>query len=590
MGNLNLHTQNKRLLRLATPLGDDVLMPLSAIGEDVMSSGFSVSITAFSERRHDLQPKDLVGKTATLVIIQEDNSERYLNGYVTGFETQGRTYGGQRSQYQLTLQPWLHLLDKSADCRIYQELSIPDVLKRAFSFLGNIANYTFNLQATHEPHRYLTQYNETTGNFMRRLLQREGIGFVIEHGNGTHTVRFFDDPDSLEDLAPEPVLILQSATPTRDHLTGWRHHGTFETGRFIQRSYNYKDPCGTLEAERQAAPAVQALSRASQIEQYCYSESYAARVAGSHGADSVTGSDAEGHHLVTGYGSYRHLQPGRHFTVKQIPAGDWIHHGAEFTFTRVAFETTDADGHSEFNVNFEALPKGEMIFPSGQQPRIASLQTALVTGPEGEEIFTDDLGRIKVRFHWDRDGIPGAETTCWLRVMQSFAGPGFGSQFTPRIGQEVVVAFENGNPDRPFVLGALYHPEHKPPYAGHNGTRTGIRTRSTKGGGVSNCNELYFEDETGKEEVYLQAERNFNGVIKYDENRKIGNNQTLEVSQNKVEKIGNNATQKIQKNLLIQAGETITLKVGSSTIKLTPDKIVIKSGVVDVDGGSVQVN
>jgi len=194
------------------------------------------------------------------------------------------------------------------------------------------------------------------------------------------------------------------------------------------------------------------------------------------------------------------------------------------------------------------------------------MQTAVVTGPPAEEIHSDAHGRVKVQFHWDRLGKKDDNTSCWLRVMQSFAGPGFGAHFTPRVGQEVVVAFENGNPDRPFVMGALYHTENPPPYAEHKGTRSGIRTRSTKNGAAINCNELYFEDTKDQEEVYFQAEKDLNAHIK------------------------NNETRKIENTLHIQAGEKIRLEVGGSVIEMTPEGITISAIEVKIDGTPVLIN
>jgi type VI secretion system secreted protein VgrG len=419
----------------------------------------------------------------------------------------------------------------------------------------------------------------------------DGIGFVVEHANGSHTVRFFDTPDALPDVTPDRTLKLQSGTPAHEHLSTWQHQGRFATGRFVQRSYNYKQPRKLLQGESTAHAGVLALARTSEMEQYAYSENYTSLPDGHRHVSHVMGCDTERYQTATGRGTYRSLQPGRHFSVRQMPEGDWVHAGAEFTLTRVTFMANESIEGSGFQMAFEALPRGEMLYPLSRRSVVASLQTATVTGPAGEELFTDSLGRIKVRFHWDRDtDKPGENATCWLRVMQALAGPGFGAQFTPRIGQEVVVAFENGNPDRPFVLGALYHAEHQPPYASHHGTRSGIRTRSSKGGAASNCNELYFEDATGREELFFQAEKDLNGIIKHDETRRVGNDQTIEIRQNKNERIGNNATQRIAENLVVEAGTSIVLRVGGSAVEITGSRIAVRSAVVDIDGDNVQIN
>lgn len=578
------HTQNKRLLRMATPLGDDVLIPLSIEGEEAMSHGWKYELRAMSEQRHDLTPKDLIGRPVTFAIVQEDNSLRYFNGYVTEFAAEGRTMGGQQSGYRLKVEPWLYLLDKGSDCRIFQELSVPDVLKKVFEPLGDIAKITFDLKRPHEPYRYLTQYNETNGNFVRRLLAMDGIGYVVDHENGLHTVRFFDDPNSLSELAGDSTLKLQNSTVSHDHLSSWNYRGNFDTGRFTQRSYSYQEPGAAMQGESSAPSTVTELSRAPDIENYRYAESYSNRPGGDRNTGHVMGDTVQHHHVAKGAGTYRQLQPGRHFSVVQVPSGEWVHGSEDFTFTRVRFIANDREGSPAFHADFDAVLKGNMTYPKGDRSQIASLQSARVTGPKGEEIHTDKLGRIKVMFHWDRDGEkPGEKATCWLRVMQSFAGPGFGAHFTPRIGQEVVVAFENGNPDRPFVLGALYHAEHKPPYASNAGTRAGFRTRTTKGGQVDNCNELYFEDAKGKEEFFIQAERDFKGYIKRNETRRVDNTQIVKVGGDRKEHVGKNDTLSVEKELVIKAGKSIKLSVGGSLIQLT-------SGQIDIKAGNVKIN
>lgn len=578
------HTQNKRLLRMATPLGEDVLIPLSIEGEEAMSHAWTYALKVMSEKRHDLTAKDIVGRPVTFAIVQEDNSLRYFNGYVTEFAAEGRTMGGQQSAYRLKVEPWLYLLDKGSDCRIFQEQTVPDVLKKVFGPLGDIAKFTFDLKQPHEPYRYLTQYNETNGNFVRRLMAMDGIGYIVEHENGQHLVRFFDDPKSLPELPGDSTLKLQNGTASHDHLSSWNYRGNFDTGRFAQRSYSYQQPGAALQSETDAPDTVTELSRAPDVEHYHYAESYATRPGGDRNTGHVMGGAVQHHHVAKGAGSYRQLQPGRHFSVVQVPAGEWVHGSEDFTFTRVHFVANDRQGSPAFRAEFDAMLKGNMSYPKGEQSRIVGLQSALVTGPKGEEIYTDKQGRIKVAFHWDRDSEkPGEKATCWLRVMQSFAGPGFGAHFTPRIGQEVVVAFENGNPDRPFVLGALYHAEHKPPYASNAGTRSGFRTRSTKGGQVDNCNELYFEDAKGKEELFIQAERDFKGFIKRNETRAVGEDQIVKVGRDRKEHVGRNETVSVGNEFVIKAGKTIKLTVGGSLIQLTGGQIDIKAGYVKIN-------
>jgi type VI secretion system secreted protein VgrG len=205
-------------------------------------------------------------------------------------------------------------------------------------------------------------------------------------------------------------------------------------------------------------------------------------------------------------------------------------------------------------------------------------QTALVVGNKGEEIHIDKYSRIKVQFYWDREGKLDANSTCYIRVAQAFAGNKWGSQFIPRIGQEVIVNFLDGDPDRPIVTGAVYNADNMPPYA--TKTQSGIKTHSTTKGGTSNFNELRFEDKKGSEEIFVQAEKDFKRLVKNDEEGKIEANHTLKITK---------ASKTEAKSILLKAQDSITLKVGGSSIKMTPTGIVIKSTKVDVKGSAMTV-
>jgi len=278
-------------------------------------------------------------------------------------------------------------------------------------------------------------------------------------------------------------------------------------------------------------------------------------------------------------GHYRFLQVGHVFTADVIPAtASWDDKVKTFSISGVEWSAWDSshssDGDVGFSMSFTAIPKGVLTFPLARnEPRIYGMQTAVVNGPPGSEIHTDSMGRICVQFHWDErpKTFNNGNTSCWLRVMQSMSGKGFGGQFTPRVGQEVVIAFEEGNPNRPFVIGGLYHGEHAPPYVDGNtlgpGTRSGVKTRSTSGGGASNYNELYFEDKKGSEQVFIQAEKNLDIKVKNNEKHKIKKDLGYTV--------GNNENHKVSKEVVIDAGQKIH-KSGGSTVTITASSIDIK--------------
>lgn len=563
--------QAKRHLRLSTPLssGGIELIPIGMAGSEAMSTLFRYELRVSCHGKHDLQPKQLVTENVTMVLVKEDQSFRYFNGIVSELEALGRSQAGEKSEYRLTVVPALWLLEHTHDYRILQDVDIKDIIAQVLKPYAGSIHYQLHLTQPHARRRFVVQHDESDLTFLLRWLREENVAFYFTHENGKHCVHFVDAPGELEPMQPA-TLLLQPPTSAQTGLLSWTHGGRFVPGKAEANSYNYKSPSTSLAASASVPAAAVEVARAQEYARYRYTGGYGSAPEGSDDAARWALRGAERHRTVHGTATYHQLEVGRHFTVAHADGGDWYDNGKEFTLTALEFEVSDMDGGREPMVcRFTAVPKGTLVYPASVGwPMIHGLQTARVVGPDGEEVHTDALGRVKVRFHWDRRGNPdGAahETTCWLRVMQSFAGPGFGAHFTPRVGQEVVVAFEGGNPDRPFVLGALYHDEHRPPYSGKP-TQSGIKTRSTKGGGESNCNEIRFDDQKGSEQLYVQAEKNMDVTVKANETRTIG------------------------KKLRIQAGQEIELVVGGSVIKITGGKIEISSGVVDIDGGAVQIN
>jgi len=583
-------TQTGRLIQLETVLGKDALIPTHISGSEGMSALFNYSLDVFSDTMHNLQPKDLVGTPATFVLQQIDNSPRYFHGYIDSMVALGVQRAGQQSTYQLTMIPWLGFLEKASNCRIFQNKTIPDILTDVFD-LYSVSDVKKKLTAPHPKHAFIVQYNETDFDFVERLMRREGIAYYFTHTSGTHTLNLVDSGLSLPTLTPEEKLYLQSGTNTFDHITSWEHSSEFVTGKVRQKAYNYKNPSDQLKVKSEVKGETSQIPRVLDVEHYRYNVDFGTASTGNPDTSIRRDEGLERERLIRGSGYYRFMQVGHIFTTDVIPAtASWDDKGKSFAIAGVEWTAWDnthtsqsgSDGGVGFTMNFTALKKGVLNFPMAMtEPRIFGMQTAVVNGPTGSEIHTDSLGRICVHFHWDErpKTFNGGNTSCWMRVMQVMSGKGFGGQFTPRVGQEVVIAFEEGNPNRPFVIGGLYHGEHAPPYVDGNtlgpGTRNGIKTRSTMGGGVSNYNELYFEDKIGQEQVYLQAEKNHDVYVKNDATRTIDNNLSS--------RIKNNEKRKIDNVLEVEAGTKIVFKVGGSTITITGSSIDIKSPTVNIN-------
>ena len=583
----SLTSQNKHVVRLNTVLGEDALIIDNVEINQVMSLGFTFSLRVFSDYKHDLQPQDLVGTPLTIALMDDGDEPRYFNGWITQLEKSNPADTGEHTVYLIKASSFLHFMEHDSDCRIFQEKTVEDVISEIMQKYKNVGKFKLVLRKNHAVKRYWVQYNESNLSFFNRICAESGLAYYFTHTNGHHCLNILDDPLLLPKLDPE-VVFYQPGTHARDHLTHWQRSSRYFTGNYAQTSYNYQTPFSPLNAQSSVQNDLAKVPHTYLTEKYYYSEQYDNSAGATANTDNQLNSTTAENSLVIGSGDCRFLKVGYQFTAEPVPVERFFpDRGKSFSLTQLTMKISNK---GEIHVDFEAVPNGEMIYPKNSRPSIASLQTAVVTGPPGEEIYTDDLGRVKVQFHWDRLGKKNENTTCWMRVMQNFAGPSFGTHFTPRIGQEVVVAFENGNPDRPFIMGGLYHAEHAPPYADQRGTRAGIRTRSTKGGSASNCNELYFEDKKGSEEVYFQAEKNHNVLVKNDQALKIQNNKSQQVGKNETNKVGENYTINVGKKLLIEAGQEIKLQVGGSTVTISSDKIDISSGLVDINGGKINLN
>jgi len=586
-----LTSQSGRIIGLQTVLGKDQLIPTQINASENMSSLFDYSLEVFSDKKHNLQPDQLVGTPATFVLEQTDKSLRYYNGYIESLVALGVQRDGQQSTYTLTMMPWLGFLEKASNCRIFQKQSIPDILTKVFKKYS-MQDVKANLTGKHPKHAFIVQYNETDLAFVERLMRREGIAYYFTHEDGAHSLNLVDSGIALPKLSPVDKLYLQSGTPTQEHFTSWGHVSRFVTGGFRQKAYNYKNPSDKLKIASDTSGVRGDVPQVSFMEHYRYNVDFGSSTNGNADTNLRRLEQIEQDRMVNGTGHYRHLAVGHVFTVDTIPTNaSWDDSGKSFAITGIEWSawdnthTSKPSGQSSggFTMSFNAVQKGGLFSPVvKKEPRIYGMQTAVVNGPKGSEIHTDSLGRICVYFHWDERGkaYNNGETSCWLRVMQGMSGSGFGCQFTPRVGEEVVIAFEDGNPNRPFVIGTLFHGEHAPPYVDGNtlapGTRNGIKTRSVIGNkDASKYNELYFEDKLGQEQVFLQAEKDLDVNVKNNEKHTIKTDLGYTV--------GNNEKHEVSNEVVIDAGNRIVLKVGGSTVTITASSIDINSPIVNVN-------
>lgn len=586
---IGLATQDKRLLRLKTVLAKDELIPSRITYTETLGEGFTITLNAFSEVNHDIQAKDLIGTAVSIAIVDTDNQLRRLHGLVQELKAAPSTTRNNHTDYQLFIVSWTQLfLTKRHNYRIFQDTSIPDVIAAIFADYGSAVEYDFKKKKPYKPWRYLVQYDETDYEFVTRLMALEGITFFFDHQHDKHILSLIDDPSLLKNLTPSNVLNLHPNNYAHDSLMRWSRKSQFATGQHEVISYNYNNPSMNLLINQQVDAPISEIPNVANVTSYNYSGDFTAEDEGTSILTARVKREASKVHRWSGNGNIRTLAVGRNFSIKMADGTAHPDDGKVFTAISVSLSADDINANLTSQVT--AVEQGHLVYPQIDRPNAPTLQTAIVVGKQGQEIQTDELGRVKVRFHWDRSGPSNGQNTCFLRVMQGFASSGFGAHFTPRVGDEVVVAFENGNPDRPFIIGSLYNSENNPPYADYKGLRAGIRTRSSLKGAENNCNELYFHDEKGKEEVYFQAEKDHNALIKNNQTLKIGNNKHQQVVNNETNKVGRHLTINVGKTLLVEAGDEIKLQVGGSTISITGDQISISSSTVTINGSSVNIN
>jgi type VI secretion system secreted protein VgrG len=565
------YAQAPRLLEISSPLGPDALLLVDMRVVEALSEPFRLSLTVLSQRS-DLGWDELVGKPVDVSLaLTDDAKPRRFHGIISRMTAGPPAPRGQR-EYRLEAVPWLWLLTRTADCRIFQKKTAVEIAKDIFDELGFRDCDVSGVRRTLETRDYCVQWRETDFDFVSRLFEEEGIFYFFRHERGKHTLVLSDTPTAYVDC-PEAKLEYITGTPQRATITSWEHAWEMKPGAYAHTDYNFETPSTKLLTSRKT---VVKPCPTDKLEWFDYPGGHMKRPDGEARASLRIEEEEAGFDLVEASSGYRSLLAGGKFTLEKSAAakeeGQWTIARIEHLARTGAYHAGEAGGESYEN-SFTCFPAAIPWRPPRRTPKpsVRGIQSAVVVGPAGEEIYTDEHGRIKVQFHWDRLGKKDEKSSCWVRVAHPVAGKGWGFMSLPRIGQEVVVDFVDGDPDRPLVLGSVYNAEQKPPFAvPANKTQTGFRSRSSKGGSGANCNELRFEDKKGEEQVYLHAEKNQDFEVENDEThgvghdraKTIGNDETTQVGHDRTETVGNNETITIGANRTetVMANETITIQ------------------------------
>ncbi len=563
-------------------------------GEEGISEIFHYSLRLRSEDGN-VDFKKLVGQKVTVTIIQHNGTERHINGVVTRF-MQG-DFDGKMTTYHAEIRPWLWELMLTANSKIFQNLSVLDIVSAVFSDMG-FTDFSVRTIMTYKPREYCVQYQETAFAFVSRLMEDEGIFYFFEHEDGKHTLVIADDMDahqSCPGLAYARMRYASIGDKTDDNfITRCTLEQQMIPTKYAVDDYNFETP------ESDLLTSVDGKEKGN-FRVYEYPGKFANSGEGETISDKRIEMCELPQKLLKGQGFCRAFIAGYKFELQEHERGDV---NDTYVLGRVSIRA-DQDGYEN---EFEAFPAKVPFRPprTATKPRIPGTQTAVVVGKKGEEIWPDEYGRVKVQFHWDQEGKKDENSSCWVRVTQMWAGKNWGTLFIPRIGAEVIVSFLEGDPDRPIITGTVYNASQVVPYSlpGEK-TKSTMKTNSSLGGG--GFNEFRFEDKKGSEEIYFHGEKDWNIDIKNNKNQNIGNNETLSVAQNRTktigfnqfETIGMNKTETVGINQEIIVGARYELICGASKITVESNgKITIQgkefeftaSGPVKINGSVIDLN
>jgi type VI secretion system secreted protein VgrG len=584
-------TQTDQYVSITTPLGKDKLLLRGFHGEERISGLFQLSLEMQSEEK-SLDFSQVVGKGATVKIELADGTFRYFHGIVGRFVQAGSD--ARFTTYHAELHPWLWLLTMNVDCRIYQNMTVPDIVTGLFKELG-FTDFKNSLSGTYKPLEYCVQYNESAFAFVSRLLEDQGIFYFFKHEDGRHTLVLGDDASAFADCAG-------AATVEYGTYGDWKQQNVVASctleesvipGKYAVDDFGFETPSTDLMSSSDGKAPDAAKRRI-----YEYPGGFVKKDA----AEGRAKLRMEEHEAP------RKVLRGQSFSPAFTAGGKTTlqkHYRDDANAAWVLSSVSHSAGANAYSNTFEAVPAVVPLRPARttRRPVIPGTQTAIVVGKSGEEIWTDKYGRVKVQFHWDQKGKKDENSSCWIRVAHGWAGKGWGQMFLPRIGQEVVVSFLDGDPDRPLVTGSVYNAEQTVPYdLPTEQTKSTIKSNVSKGGG--GFNEFRFEDKKDAEEVFLQAEKDYNRVVKNNETVKVGfekksdGNQTIDVYKNRTITVeeGDQSLQvkKGNRTIKVDTGDETHTVAGTRSVKVIKaethtnednfDQKVTKNYTLKVDG------
>ena len=629
------YLQADRPMSLVTPLGADVLLLAGFEGQEAISQLFSYRLDLLAEVGAEVPFEKLLGQKVSVGLELADGTRRYFGGVCSrlGQGMRDATF----TAFRMEVVPEFWFLTRVAQSRIFQQTSVPEILAAVLKGLG----VDFELRGRYDPRDYCVQYRETDFHFASRLMEEAGIAYFFRHSATGHRLVVADTPGSFAE-GSTPVAFDGAWGGTRftetprpedrdgtlrgdrheDRVQTWEKDQELRAGKYTLWDHCFELPHKHLEASKGFPDSVRAgkvehklkMDRGDRLEVYDYPGEYAQRFDGVGPAGQDRPADlqkifedgprtaairmeeqAASSLVIRGTGDRRDFAAGMRFTLARHFDADGpylltsVRHSAQQSN---AYRTGDAPTWRYTNA-FTCIPAGLAFRPARVTPRpvIHGTQTAVVVGPKGEEIFPDKYGRVKVQFHWDRQGSNDANSSCWVRVGTPWAGKQWGMVHIPRVGQEVLVAFEEGDPDRPIVVGSVYNADMMPPYdLPKNKTQSGVKSRSSPGGTPANYNEIFFEDAKNAELLRIHAEKDQSIEVEHDESHWVGHDRTKKVDHDETTTIGNDRTETVthdetitinnNRTETVAQNETITVSQGNRTVTISMgnESLTVKMG------------
>ncbi len=617
-GGRSLLTQDYRYITIETPLGKDVLLVSALVADEYVNQLPGIHLDLLSHR-NNIAFEEIVGQRVKITLDPQSRNftlakivtgssaaseRRYFDGYVASFGRVGAS--GSVTRYEMTVVPWFWFLTRSTDCRIFQNQTAQDILGAIFKEMG-FPDFEFDIRGARPPLEYIVMYDESYYNFCARLMEQEGLIWTFRYEDNKHVLVIGDTNSmfrTIEGLKAVPYYA-DSAASQANGIDRWDEAFNFRVGRITFRDFNYNQPSSPLMQVE--APSTLKHPRIHSTERYQFHSLYDRGEDGHRYANYAMEAEEAQARRFNGTSFAQAMTTNGRFTLVNHPSS--AYNGKAFVLLHVRHEAvndyTRQNAEMPYRNAFTCLPF-DIPFRSERRtpkPYMHGTQSAIVVGPKGEEIHTDG-SRVKLHFPWDRRGKRDGSDSMWVRVSQPWAGNGWGGSAIPRIGQEVVVAFNQGDPDNPVVVGRVFNGESGNPYHGSSGQTMGIKSQTHKGQG---SNELRFSDANGAEELFLHAQKDMNTVVQDTQTTQVlkgdrligvaqGHHQTTVSTGNLTDIVTKgHTTQQTPDGVHTIETKELWIKVGGdggTQIHMTADAVqIIKGGsIIHIDDKHIVVN